>query len=226
MNRTIKIAIDGPAGAGKSSVAKILAEKLGYIYIDTGAMYRAITYKIIKEKINLHNNSQIKDLINQTIIEFNNSHGFSNQRIFCDGIDVTQEIRSPQVTDLVSKVASLPEIRGTMVKLQQRLGSLNNVVMDGRDIGTVVMPEAEFKFYLTASIEERAKRRAVEMKNKGYLVNDEQILNDISNRDKADSQRDVSPLKPADDALIIDTSCLSLQQVVDKLLSIIQKRGV
>ncbi|MDK2822547.1 MAG: CMP/dCMP kinase [Clostridia bacterium] len=221
MKQTVKIAIDGPAGAGKSSVAKMLAKQLGYIYIDTGAMYRALTYKIIKNNLDLNDIPNIVKIAYNTNIFFDNSKGVENQRIICDGLDVTELIRSPEVSQKVSWVASIPEIRDIMVKKQQELGQINNVIMDGRDIGTVVLPEAKYKFFLTASLEERAKRRTKEMEGKGYIVNPANIINEIINRDKLDTERDVSPLRVAKDAIFIDTSNSSLQEVVNKILSII-----
>lgn len=221
MKKTVQIAIDGPAGAGKSTVAKILAQELGYIYIDTGAMYRALTYKIIKEKLDLTDISLLKELAEKTNITFDNGQGFANQLVYCDGEDVTQLIRSPGVNKLVSKVASIPEIREIMVLKQRNLSLTANVIMDGRDIGTVVLPDAKYKFFLTASLQERANRRLKELKEKGYNVQYAGVLDDIAQRDLMDSTRDVAPLKPARDAVIIDTSNMSLNEVVSKIKKIV-----
>lgn len=218
---TIQIAIDGPAGAGKSTVAKILAQKLGYIYIDTGAMYRALTYKIIKNKLDITNVPLIKELAKNTDITFDNSRGLSSQLVYCDGNDVTELIRSPEVNKLVSKVASIPEIRDIMVEMQRKLSLTANVIMDGRDIGTVVLPDAKYKFFLTASLEERASRRLKEFREKGYDLKYQAVLDDISKRDFLDSTREIAPLKPAQDALIIDTSNMSLTEVVAKISKIV-----
>jgi len=221
MDQTIQIAIDGPAGAGKSSVAKILADKLRYIYIDTGAMYRAITYKALKNRISFNDVSSLIELTRLTTITFFNENRTKSQRIFCDDNDITDLIRSPEVSQKVSLLASIPGVREHMVKMQQNLGQKNNVIMDGRDIGTVVLPQAKYKFFLTASLKERAERRAKELESKGYQINHIEIYNEIAKRDKLDSEREVAPLKPAKDAIIIDTSNLSLQEVIDKILRVI-----
>lgn len=221
MNKTVQIAIDGPAGAGKSSVAKILANKLGFIYIDTGAMYRALTYKALKNNIKFNQKQALINLAGNTAIDFKNEQNSTSQRIFCDGQDISEMIRSPEVSQNVSLIAAIPEIRDYMVKLQQELGSKNNVIMDGRDIGTIVLPNAKYKFFLTASLEERANRRALELNEKGYQVDYNEVYNEISRRDKLDSERDVAPLKPAEDAIIIDTSNLNIEEVVNKILSLV-----
>jgi len=223
MKETIQIAIDGPAGAGKSTVAKIIAQKLGYIYIDTGAMYRALTYKILKEKIDLNDTSLLMTVAENTSITFDNRAGITKQLVFCDGEDVTELIRSPEVNNFVSKVAQIPEIREVMVTMQQKLSLINNVIMDGRDIGTVVLPQAKYKFFLTAALEERAKRRTQELWEKGYQVRYQSVLEDIIQRDKLDTTREVAPLKPAPDAILIDTSNLTLEEVVAKILKIIRE---
>lgn len=218
MKKPIQIAIDGPAGAGKSSVAKKLADKLGFIYVDTGAMYRALTYKALKNGINLSNERSLVELAKITEITFGCGKA---QKVFCDGEDVTELIRSPQVSQKVSLVAAYPEVRKYMVKMQQSLGQNHNIIMDGRDIGTVVLPHAQYKFFLTASLEERAKRRKLELEKKGYRFTNDDIIEEIAERDKLDSQREVGPLKPAEDAIVIDTSNLTLNEVINKILAII-----
>lgn len=223
MKETIQIAIDGPAGAGKSTVAKVLAEKLGFIYIDTGAMYRALTYKIIEKNINITDTAILINLAQNTSITFDNSTGLENQLVYCDEKNVTQLIRTPEVNNLVSKIAAISEIREIMVAMQRKLSFTHNVIMDGRDIGTVVLPKAKYKFFLTASLEERAKRRLKEFWTKGYELQYESVLKDIENRDMLDSTRELSPLKSAEDAVIIDTSRLKLTEVVAKILEIVTK---
>lgn len=221
MKETVQIAIDGPAGAGKSTVAKILAQELGFIYIDTGAMYRALTYKLMEQNLNINDISSIITLAQNINITFDNRKGFKNQLVFCDGQDITQLIRSPGVNNLVSKVASIPEIREIMVQKQRNLSMTANVIMDGRDIGTVVLPNAKYKFFLTASLEERATRRLKELREKGYDVQYESVVKEISKRDYQDATRDVAPLKPAQDAIIIDTSNFTLAEVVAKITKIV-----
>lgn len=223
MRETTQIAIDGPAGAGKSTVAKILAQKLGYIYIDTGAMYRALTYKILEQNMDITNLNLLKSLAQTTTIYFDNQKGVNNQLVYCDGKDVTELIRSPVVNKNVSKIALIPEIRTIMVNMQQELSLSNNVIMDGRDIGTIVLPGAKYKFFLTASIEERAKRRSKEFEEKGYEISYKTVLNDIEKRDMLDTTRAISPLKPAENAILIDTSNLTLKEVVEKILKIVME---
>ncbi|OEF97280.1 cytidylate kinase [Vulcanibacillus modesticaldus] len=220
--KTIKIAIDGPAGAGKSTVAKLVARELGYLYIDTGAMYRALTYMALKEGIDLNDEQELnKYLMNHSIQLINDG---VIQKVEIDGEDVTDLIRTPEVNKNVSLVASHPEVRKTMVKIQQDLSKDQSVVMDGRDIGTYVLPNAELKIYLTASINERAKRRYEELIKKGFQANLEEIIEDISLRDKRDKERATAPLKQADDAILIDTSSLSIEEVVEKIMKLVHER--
>lgn len=186
---TVKIAIDGPAGAGKSTVAKKLAKLLNYTYIDTGAMYRAITYKAIQEKVNLIEENKIADIAQSADIIL------EGEKIFLDGKDISEEIRKPGVSEKVSLVSKIPKVREILVQKQRKIAEGKNVVMDGRDIGTVVLPDAQFKFFLTASLEERAKRRYRELKTKNVNVSYYEVLKEIENRDTIDSQRDTSPLK-------------------------------
>lgn len=220
-----QIAIDGPAGAGKSSVAKRLAEKLKFIYVDTGAMYRALAYKALKNRISVTDNQMLIELAQTTSISFQIDI-FNTQRIICDGEDVTEAIRKPEVSEVVSIVAAIPKVRESLVNKQRTLAKSNNIIMDGRDIGTTVLPNADFKFFLVASLEERSRRRLAEFKNKGYEVSLAGVKEDISKRDKLDSERETSPLKPAEDALIIDTSDLNISQVVDHILSVVVDGGV
>lgn len=193
MNKKLKIAIDGPAGAGKSTVAKLVADQLSYIYIDTGAMYRALTYKALESGSNLHEGSVLQSLLKETEIELEITD--AGQAVILDGKNVSEEIRSAEVTNNVSFVATPQDVREEMVRRQQKLAAQGGVVMDGRDIGTHVMPDAELKVFLVASVEERAKRRYEENRNKGYETSLEQLKEEISLRDKRDSEREFAPLK-------------------------------
>ncbi|MDN4527613.1 (d)CMP kinase [Fictibacillus fluitans] len=223
MNKKLKIAIDGPAGAGKSTVAKLVADQLSYIYIDTGAMYRALTYKALASNSNLHDGSVLQSLLKETEIELEITE--SGQAVILDGKNVSEEIRSAEVTNNVSFVATPQQVREEMVHRQQKLAAQGGVVMDGRDIGTHVMPDAELKVFLVASVEERAKRRFEENRNKGYETNLEQLKEEISLRDKRDSEREFAPLKKADDAIELDTTSMSIQDVVNEILHLVSERA-
>ncbi len=216
----MKIAIDGPAGAGKSTLAKALAQRMGFIYIDTGAMYRAITLKVIKTNIDFDDETAVRNLAEKTKLHFEiNSQ---TQKLICDHEDITSEIRSPQVGALVSKVAAFSSIRKLLVEQQQRMACDNNVVMDGRDIGEIVLPDADFKFFLTAEIGERARRRTEEYKQAGYSVTTDFIQDDLNRRDQSDSQRPVGALKILGDSIVIDTTDLTIEEVLNKMLAIIR----
>ncbi|MCK6257534.1 (d)CMP kinase [Fictibacillus sp. KIGAM418] len=223
MNKKLKIAIDGPAGAGKSTVAKLVADKLSYIYIDTGAMYRALTYKALSSNSDLHNGSMLQSLLKETNIELEITG--DGQAVILDGRDVSKEIRSSEVTNNVSFVATPQEVREEMVRRQQELASEGGVVMDGRDIGTHVMPDAELKVFLIASVEERAKRRYDENTSKGHETDLEKLKEEISLRDKRDSEREFAPLKKADDAIELDTTSMSIQDVVNEILHLVSERA-
>lgn len=221
LTNTLQIAIDGPAGAGKSSVAKVLAKRLNCIYLDTGAMYRAVTWLALQKNIAFSDEAGMKQLLSTLQLEFKEENG--KQHLYCNGVDVTEAIRTPEISANVSAVAMLPFVRETLVAQQQRIASDCDVLMDGRDIGTTVLPQAQYKFFLTASLEERARRRYLELKEKGEPVDLEQLKAEIALRDKKDSQREVSPLVQATDAELIDTSDLSFEQVVEKLFYKIAK---
>lgn len=214
----ISVAIDGPAGAGKSTIAKLLAKKLGVTYIDTGAMYRTLTYKALVNGINLEDEEKLTELLLKSNIELMPTH--DDQVVFLDGIDVTEEIRSPQVSQQVSIVAKHAQVRKYMVGLQQEFAKETSIVMDGRDIGTVVLPNATVKIFLTASIEERARRRHIELLHKGYQPILAELLQDIENRDRIDQERVSSPLVKADDAILIDATTLTIDEVVDQIYRI------
>jgi CMP/dCMP kinase len=216
-NEMIAIAIDGPAAAGKSTVAKIVAEKLSCVYIDTGAMYRALTLKAINNQVDLQNEELLVGLLANTTIKLKQSA--TGQLVILDTEDVTEAIRSQEVTNNVSYVAMHPEIRREMVARQQALAAHTSVVMDGRDIGTHVLPNAEVKIFLIASVEERAKRRFEENTKKGYNVDLEELKKEIEQRDLIDSQREAAPLIKAENAVEIDTTSLTIEQVADNILN-------
>jgi CMP/dCMP kinase len=222
MKKKISVAIDGPAAAGKSTVAKIIAEKLSYIYVDTGAMYRALTYKAQKNHIDLQNEEALLSLLQETNIELKPSE--NGQLVFVDGEDVTEAIRSSEVTNSVSITAKHGKIREEMVARQRRFAVNGGVVMDGRDIGTHVLPDAEVKVFLLASVDERAKRRHEENLAKGFESDLETLKQEIAARDKLDSEREIAPLKKAADAVEIDTTSLTIEQVVDKIISLVDER--
>ncbi|ATI51941.1 (d)CMP kinase [Bacillus anthracis] len=219
MDKRISIAIDGPAAAGKSTVAKVVAKKLSYVYIDTGAMYRTLTYAALEQKVDIENEEQLMEVVKNVNIEF--QQGENTQLVFLNGQDVSEVIRTPEVTNRVSIVAKHRLVREEMVRRQQELAEKGGVVMDGRDIGTHVLPDAEVKIFMLASVEERAERRHLENMNKGFDSNLEQLKEEIAQRDKLDSEREVSPLKKADDALELDTTSLSIEEVVQKIMGIV-----
>lgn len=213
----IAIAIDGPAAAGKSTVAKIVAHKLGYIYIDTGAMYRALTSKALEYRLDLEDEKQLSELLDKTEITL--EQGETGQRVYLDGIDTTWEIRTEEVTNNVSKVAKYPLIREEMVRRQQKFAEKRGVVMDGRDIGTSVIPDAEVKIFLVATVEERARRRHEENLLKGFESDIEKLQEEIALRDKQDMERESSPLVKAPDAVEIDTTSCTIHQVAESILA-------
>lgn len=221
MNK-ISIAIDGPAAAGKSTVAKIIAEKLHYIYIDTGAMYRALTFKALQSEIDINDEESLIHLLKETEIILN--PGESGQRILLDGLDVSTEIRTAEVTNSVSTVSKHKLVREEMVVRQQRFGQEGGVVMDGRDIGTHVLPDAEVKVFLLASVDERAARRHAENLEKGFPSDLALLKEEIANRDKLDSEREVAPLKKAEDAVELDTTSLNIHEVVDSIMKLVEER--
>lgn len=211
------IAIDGPAGAGKSTISKIVANKLNIEYIDTGAMYRAMALKIIRQNIEIRNLEALQTLSNNTDIDFINS------KVFLDGEDVSEEIRMPFVSERVSEVAAKAVVREKLVELQRGMAKTKSVIMDGRDIGTNVLKDADCKIFLTANVEERAERRYKELINKGISTSFEEICHDIQERDRIDSTREINPLKRADDAVLVDTSGKGIDEVVEEILKIVNK---
>ncbi|MFA8437981.1 (d)CMP kinase [Pueribacillus sp. YX66] len=218
----MQIAIDGPAGAGKSTVAKKVAKALHYLYIDTGAMFRSLTYEAIRSNIDLSNGTKLRKLLESINIKFLQSD--LGQQVYINDEDVTEQIRSQAVTNHVSIVATHKEVRDEMLIRQQHLAKNGSVVMDGRDIGTCVLKDAELKIFLTASVEERAQRRYDELKQKGIQTNLEQLKKEIEERDKRDSEREIAPLKKAQDAVEIDTTNLTIDEVVQKILTLVEER--
>lgn len=220
--KKIVVAIDGPAGAGKSTIAKLAAEKLGYAYIDTGAMYRSVAWKFLQTG-DAFDEDFISRLACTMVIDFKPEAKIN--RVFVDGTEVTDAIRTPEVTAIVSRVAAIGAVREAMVEQQRRMGIVGGVLMDGRDIGTVVFPNAQLKIFLTASVEERARRRYKEMLQKGQQVELAQLAADIAARDKADSERAIGPLRQAEDAILLDTSDMGISQVTEKILQLVQERA-
>lgn len=216
----ISIAIDGPAGAGKSTIAKLIGEKYGLMYINTGSMYRAVTLFAMRNNISA---SQIEELC--CLIEGLDMH-FMDDNLIVNGEDVTEEIRGEVVTKNVSAYASVLEVRKKLVEMQQKIAMKYDVIMDGRDIGTVVLKNASLKVFLTARAEERAKRRYNELINKKQDVNYEEILKDIERRDYIDSHREVDPLRKAEDAIELDSSFMNINQVVDEISKLIDKKSI
>ena len=220
----ISVAIDGPAGAGKSTIARAAAAQLGFIYVDTGALYRSIGLFAVQKKIDFAQKNDIIALLGQIDVELTFVDG--EQRVLLCGEDVSDEIRSPEVSMAASVVSAIPEVRSFLFDLQKDMAKHNNVVMDGRDIGTVVLPKAQVKIFLTASPEVRAKRRCLELEQKGERVSYEDVLADIRQRDYNDTHREIAPLKQAEDAVLVDTSELTLEESVQTLTGLIRSRLV
>lgn len=220
---SIAIAIDGPAGAGKSTIARLAAKELGYIYVDTGALYRTIGLAASRRNLTAEDKEQIIAMLPEIKVElaFNDRQ---EQIVLLDGEDVSGLIRTPEISMMASAVSAIPEVRAYLLDLQRDMAHTNNVIMDGRDIGTVVLPDAQIKIFLSASPECRARRRYDELIEKGMDVKYEDILSDVIARDYADSHRDIAPLKPADDAISVDTSGEDLETSVNKLLGIMREK--
>lgn len=216
------IAIDGPSGAGKSTLAKRLAKELDFTYLDTGAMYRALALKVLREGIDLADDACLAELVRVTEIGLREQRG--KLEVWLDGRDVTSEIRTPEVSQMASKVSALRVVRARMLELQRAMGRCGKVVAEGRDIGTVIFPAAEVKIFLDASIRERARRRYEELKTAGRAVEFAETLREIEERDKRDSERDLAPLSKAEDALVIDSSSCSADEVAALVLAEIQKK--
>lgn len=221
MSKNYSIAIDGPSASGKSTVAKIVAKTLDFIYVDTGAMYRAFTYAVLKAGLDPKSEEQSDTLIGKVDISFN-----SENHITLDGKDVSKEVRTNEVADNVSYIASYKNIRIFLVESQRKLATNESVVMDGRDIGTYVLTNADLKIYQIASAEERAKRRYKENLEKGLETSYEDCLNNVNKRDYIDSHRSFCPLQPAKDCVEINTTTMSIEEVVEKILSLAKERGI
>ena len=220
----ITIAIDGPSGSGKSTISKIIAKKIGFINVDTGALYRTIAYFFLENKINYKEKSEVLKNLNKISVSLKNEN-FS-QTIFLNGVDVTQKIRTNEISMLSSEISVIPEVRQFLLKLQRDIAKENNVVIDGRDIGTVVLPNADVKIFLTADPKVRAKRRYNQLISKGQSTTFDEILELINKRDYNDIHRKISPLKKANDAILVDNSNLNQQDTVYKLIEIIKKKGI
>ncbi|NLP00177.1 MAG: (d)CMP kinase [Clostridiaceae bacterium] len=221
----MQIAIDGPSGAGKSTMAKLVSQKLGIMYLDTGAMYRALALKAIRQNIDTNDSEKVSELLSDFNISIKYENG--SQKVILNGEDVSDKIRTDEVSMGASNVSAIPAVRKRLVELQQKMASNTSVVMDGRDIGTHVLPKADVKIFLTASVAQRALRRYNEQKDKGILKKSlEEIEKEIEIRDYNDSHRAASPLKQADDAVLLDTSNYTIEESVEKILEIIRSKGL
>ena len=216
----INVAIDGPAGAGKSTIAKAAAKQLNYIYVDTGALYRTIAYNAVKKNV-IDDTNAVIALLNDTKVELKYIDGV--QAVFLNGEDVSAYIRTPEISMGASKVSAIPEVRAFLLSLQQEIAKENDVIMDGRDIATVVLPNADVKIFLFASPECRAQRRYKELVEKGENVKYEDVLADVNQRDYQDSHREIAPLKPSEDSIMLDTSTLDLNQSIDLVIKTIKE---
>lgn len=213
------IAIDGPAGAGKSTISKLIAKNLGINYIDTGAMYRAITYKCLKSGIDINDRQKVVDLCSRTEVDF------VDNSIYLDGVRLGEEIRTLEVSSKVSDVAKIPQVREFLLEKQREIGKRSDVILDGRDVGTHIFPDTKYKFFLNASAQERGRRRYQELVDKGQTVVLEDIIEDIKKRDYIDSTREVAPLVKADDAIEVDSTSMTIDQVVTYISDIVRRIG-
>lgn len=220
----MKIAVDGPAGAGKSTISKEVAKKLGIIYIDTGAMYRAIGLAAVRQNIDTADFEAVKAILDKVNVSI--SHDDGVQQIFLNGENVSTEIRLPEISVAASNVAVIPEVRLKLVELQRELAAKCNVIMDGRDIGTYVLPDAELKIFLTASSDERAKRRYKELLEKGVETTFEEVKADMEYRDKNDSGREFAPLKAAEDSVLLDNTDCTAEETADEICRLAEERGM
>ncbi len=219
------IAIDGPSAVGKSTIAKLIAQKLGYLYIDTGAIYRAITWKVLQNNIDLNNEDLVSDLVSKIHVSIKKIYrNFKKYYcIFVNGEDVTEEIRNPKIDQNVSQIAKLPKVRRQLIALQRNLAKNGCIVMEGRDIGSIILPYADIKLYFNASEEERIKRRYQELKNKGYKISHKKVKEQIIQRDLIDSNRKCAPLAKTEDAIIIESTNKTIEEVKNEILEIIEK---
>jgi cytidylate kinase len=218
---TINIAIDGPAGAGKSTISRLLARRLGYVYVDTGALYRAMGLFVLQSSVSTSDAQGVTTLLPKITLELKFEE--DGQHVYLNGRDVSALIRSPEVSMASSQVSAIPAVRAFLLDLQKQIAANNNIVMDGRDIGTVVLPHAKIKIFLTASPQDRARRRYEEMLERGETADYNDVLADIIKRDKADSGREIAPLKPALDAVVIDTTGFELEKSLEKITSVVKE---
>lgn len=216
------VAIDGPAGTGKGTIAKLLSDELGFINIDTGAMYRCVTLQMINDKIKLEETEKINEMLKKIKIDIKNNNG--NLEFFLNGANVSADIREPKVNNFVSQVSHIPEVRKEMVYLQRKMAEGKNVVMEGRDIGTNVFPNANVKIYLDASIEERAKRRYKQESEKGLSTSFEEVLKNVTYRDETDKNSEIAPLKQANDAVLVDTTNKTIPEVKKIVIDIVKEK--
>ena len=221
-NTVINVAIDGPGGAGKSTSARAAAKELGYIYVDTGALYRAVGVNALRKGIDTKDKAAVAASIEGISVDLVFENG--EQKVLLNGEDVSVEIRTPPASMAASAVSAVPEVRAFLFDLQRDIASRNNCIMDGRDIGTVVLPDAQVKIFLTASAEERAQRRFKELQAKGSTVSYQAVLDELIERDYNDSHREIAPLKPAEDSVLLDTTGVSLEGQVEKIISIIKEK--
>ncbi|WP_029099578.1 (d)CMP kinase [Brevibacillus thermoruber] len=219
----MNIAIDGPAGAGKSTVAQQVAKRLAYLYIDTGSMYRALAWAVLNNRVPIDDEAAVSGLLRESEIRLERER--DSQRVFWNGQDITDQIRTPEVSQYASIVASYPSVREQMLVLQRQMAAGGNVVMDGRDIGTHVLPDADVKIFLTASTRERAERRLKELLAKGHQTDLATLEAEIAERDKRDMEREAAPLRQADDAVLVDTTGMTIDQVVERILKICERSG-
>lgn len=222
MTKTINIAIDGPSGSGKSTLAKGLAAALGYIYIDTGALYRAIGLYAARHGVSAEQPEDVVPLLGQMDLQMRLENG--GNAVYLDGVRLGEEIRTSTASHYASQVSKVPQVRAFLLETQQSIARQNNVIMDGRDIGTVILPHAQVKLYMEASPEQRAKRRLAELLAKGEDITEEQVLADIKKRDANDSGREIAPAKPAEDAIFLDNSSLTPEQTVEAALRIVEEK--
>ena len=218
------VAIDGPSGAGKSTLAKRVARELGFTYLDTGAMYRALALKILRQGLNLEDSAKLAELVDSTEIDLVESGG--TLKVVLDGTNVSDLIRTPEVSQMASKGSAFPVVRKRMLNLQRRLGKKGNVVAEGRDIGTVIFPHADVKIYLDASVDERARRRYEELRKTGRAISYDDTVREMEERDKRDTERELAPLRKADDAVVIDSSALDAEEVAETVLRVIQNKSL
>ncbi len=223
MSRRPQIAIDGPVASGKSTIARLIADRLGYTYIDSGAMYRALAWAARKRGLTGRQEEEAAALARDIAIRLEPIPGGGN-RVFVDGVEITDEIRTLEIGQLASELSAIPAVRERLVAMQQEMAAEGGVVMEGRDIQTVVLPDAEVKIFLTASPEERARRRRLELQSRGTDVDFDQVLEEVKRRDHRDMNREHSPLRPAADAVHLDSTGLSIEQVVEKVLEIVKER--